>query len=263
MSEEKEIEKRPNLEGFAASVELPEGHQLVLGELPPGTVVEVATWQGTGRPDETTNRFLLSASGPGLQRRQRREENSATQTPQVEGEKSLPVLETPKSEFISQPSLGSVGASSGYLGLRTAGVDSSTTAAPSSVKVQSSSRWRTLGRSLFSVVAVIAISAMTLSLFGISATVPTRGADTTFGPSTSSLVIYKKSASVELGSATVAVVNKDGKEEILFGPTNVFDAEVIQIETTAGQELIPANSVAGRAFLAIPFIGTIAKIFVG
>ena len=261
MSDEKEIEKRPNLEGFAASVELPEGHQLVLGELPPGTVVEVATWQGTGRPDETTNRFLLSASGPGLQRRQRRDENTAAETPQVENEKSLPALETPKSELIAQPSIGSVGASSGYLGLRTAGVDSAPT--PMTVKARTSTRWRTLGRSIFSFVAVIAITTMALSFFGISATVPTRGADTTFGASTSSLVVYKKSASVELGSATVAVVNKDGKEEILFGPTNVFDAEVIQIETTAGQELIPANSVAGRAFLAIPFIGTIAQYFVG
>jgi hypothetical protein len=66
-------EYRAYLEGFAASIELPEGHHLVIGELPPGTVVEVATWQGIGRPDESTNRFLLTANGPGLQRRKRRE----------------------------------------------------------------------------------------------------------------------------------------------------------------------------------------------
>lgn len=262
MGDEKEIEKRPNLEGFAASVELPEGHQLVLGELPPGTVVEVATWQGTGRPDETTNRFLLSASGPGLQRRQRREDSAPTATNQIENEKFVPELEANKSELFAPPSLGSVGASSGYLGLRTAGVDGAPTPAKSAVKSTSSVRWKTIGRSVFSVVAVIAISAMALSFFGISATVPTRGAETTFGPSTSSLVVYKKSASVELGSAAVAKVDKDGREEVLFGPTNVFDAEVVQIETSAGQELVPANSVAGRAFLAIPFIGTFAKYIV-
>jgi hypothetical protein len=76
-------------------------------------------------------------------------------------------------------------------------------------------------------------------------------------------VVYKKSASVELGAAAVAIVSRDGEEEILFGPTNAFDAEVTQIETTAGQELVPANAVVGRAFLAIPLVGTVAKYFVG
>lgn len=263
MGDEKEIEKRPNLEGFAASVELPEGHQLVLGELAPGTIVEVATWQGTGRPDETTNRFLLSASGPGLQRRQRRDESSSAEITQIENEKPAPAIEPLKTELTAKPSLGSVGASNGYLGLRTAGVETAPVHTSHSKQNFLSGRGRILGKSLFSVVAVIAIAAMVLSFFGISATVPTRGADTTFGPSTSSLVVYKKSASVELGAAAVAVIYKGQENEILFGPTNAFDAEVIQIETTAGQELIPANSISGRAFLAIPYVGIIAKYFVG
>ena len=259
MSGEKEIDKRTNLEGFAASVELPEGHQLVLGELPPGTVVEVATWQGTGRPDETTNRFLLSASGPGLQRRQRRDENAAIEDGATSQEKSAPAIEAAKPAPQQQQSLGSVGATSSYLGMRTFGVD--TTPAP--VESNSPSTLKNIGRSIFSVVAVIAIAAMVLSLLGISLTVPTRGLKTSFGASTSSLVVYKKSATVELGAATVAILEKDGKEEILFGPSNSFDAEVIRIETSAGQELVPANAVAGRAFLAIPFIGTFAKYLLG
>jgi hypothetical protein len=263
MGDEKELEKRPNLEGFAASVELPEGHQLVLGELAPGTVVEVATWQGTGRPDETTNRFLLSASGPGLQRRQRRDENTPADVNEIENEKSLPVIETSNREPIAQPSLSSVGASVGYLGLRTAGVDKAPAKIVKAPKNRLSASWRTVGRSIFSVVAVFAIAVMVLSFFGISATVPTRGAETTFGSSTSALVIYKKSASVDLGAAAVAVISKNGEDEILFGPTSAFDAEFLQIETTAGQELIPANSVAGRAFLAIPLVGTVARYFVG
>ena len=44
-----------DIDGFAGSVELQEGHQVVIGEMPPGTVVEVATWQGTGRPDESAS----------------------------------------------------------------------------------------------------------------------------------------------------------------------------------------------------------------
>ena len=71
------------LEGYAATVELPEGHHVTIGELPPGTVVEVATWNGTGKPDESTRRFLLSADGPGLRRRESRDEISYRETSQT------------------------------------------------------------------------------------------------------------------------------------------------------------------------------------
>ena len=56
-------------ENFAAQISLPEGHKITIGELDPGTLVEIATWHGTGRPDESANRFLLSAEGIGLTRR--------------------------------------------------------------------------------------------------------------------------------------------------------------------------------------------------
>ena len=32
-------------------IDLPDGQKLVIGELKPGIVIEVATWRGTGRPD--------------------------------------------------------------------------------------------------------------------------------------------------------------------------------------------------------------------
>lgn len=58
-----------NSENFAAQISLPEGHKMTIGELDLGTLVESATWHGTGRPDESANRFLLSAEGIGLPRR--------------------------------------------------------------------------------------------------------------------------------------------------------------------------------------------------
>lgn len=44
-------------------VDLPDGQKLLLGSLPPGVVIEVATWRGTGRPDSRTQRLLLGMSG--------------------------------------------------------------------------------------------------------------------------------------------------------------------------------------------------------
>ena len=252
MSDEKEVEKKLNLEGFAASLELPEGHQLVLGELPPGTVVEVATWQGTGRPDETTNRFLISASGSGLQRRER-----SSQKPEVRNQDSRPLQLSAPTNYANK-SEGSIGAGSSYLGMKTFGVD-----APVDGTKLKKKTWRTIGRIVFSVVSVIAIVSLTLSLLGISAVVPVRGAKTALGPSTNALVIYKKTPSVSIGSPTVALLNTKELTGFIFGPSNSFDQETFQIETTAGQELVKAKNIEGRAFLAIPLLGIVAKPFLG
>jgi len=260
MSGEKEVEKKVDLEGFAASVELPEGHQLVLGELAPGTVVEIATWQGTGRPDETTNRFLLSASGPGLQKRQRKSVQSSSET-QSSNELDTPSERELESRAIT-PSRGSVGRESSYLGMKTFGVD----VAPTEVQTQrvsGTSVLRGILRVVIGAAGTITIAALILTLLGISAAVPTNGAKTAFGPSTWSLVVYKKSPSVEIGNATVAITDVNGVKKIYFGPSNSFDDTTLQIETTAGQELVPVNAVAGRGFLAFPLLGIIAKPFLG
>ena len=252
MSSENEIEKvgdalpqathKKNLEGFAASVELPEGHQLVIGELPAGTVVEVATWQGTGRPDETTNRFLLSTSGSGLQRRERERAAAA---------------EISNSQPTQQPrSTGSVGSNS-YLGLQTYGVEGEVE------QVMASNKLSNVIRGLFATISIIAITSLVLALLGFGAVVPKRGVDTAFGSSTSALVIYKKTPNVTIGEPTVAEVGTGADRILVFGPSSSFDNATLRIQTSAGQELVQVNAVRGRAFLAVPLIGWIAKPILG
>lgn len=43
-------------------VDLPDGQKIVIGKLPAGTVIEIATWQGTGRPDSRTTRLMLGVA---------------------------------------------------------------------------------------------------------------------------------------------------------------------------------------------------------
>lgn len=40
-------------------IDLPDGQKLLVGKMPNGSVIEVATWRGTGRPDSRTNRLML------------------------------------------------------------------------------------------------------------------------------------------------------------------------------------------------------------
>jgi len=46
-------------------IDLPDGQKIVIGKMPPGSVVEVATWRGTGRPDSRTNRLMMGMNTAG------------------------------------------------------------------------------------------------------------------------------------------------------------------------------------------------------
>lgn len=43
-------------------IDLPDGQKLVIGKMSQGSVIEVATWRGTGRPDSRTSRLMLGVS---------------------------------------------------------------------------------------------------------------------------------------------------------------------------------------------------------
>ena len=43
-------------------LDLPDGQKLLVGEMAPGTVIEVASWRGTDRPDNRTLRLVLGVS---------------------------------------------------------------------------------------------------------------------------------------------------------------------------------------------------------
>lgn len=44
------------------AIDLPDGQRLLVGELPAGTAVEIATWKGIGRPGPDTHRLLLGVT---------------------------------------------------------------------------------------------------------------------------------------------------------------------------------------------------------
>jgi len=244
--DKKKKRKRVTLEGFAASVELPEGHQLIIGELPAGTVVEVATWQGVGRPDDTTNRFLLTADGPGLQPRQREELETSQEAPAP-----APAPEPVKSESIkSNPEGTKKAKDDAFLGV-------TTLEKPEPAPVVPNESWKRRGRAVFTGVAVVAIIVVLLNIVGLSFTVPTVGSKTIFGNTTNSLVIYKRGTSVADNSPTVVMTNAGGKKAILLGAATVYSSTEFEISTTRGLLIENSNSVIGQSVVAIPFLGWI------
>lgn len=50
-------------------IDLPDGQKIVIGKMQSGSVIEVATWRGTGRPDSRTNRLMMgmNSGAPAVQ----------------------------------------------------------------------------------------------------------------------------------------------------------------------------------------------------
>ena len=64
-------------------IDLPDGQKLVVGQMPTGTVIEVATWRGTGRPDSRTSRLMLGMSSPEEAAKTSNSEEINSERPQI------------------------------------------------------------------------------------------------------------------------------------------------------------------------------------
>jgi hypothetical protein len=95
-------------------IDLPDGQKLVVGHLANGSVIEVATWRGTGRPDSRTSRLMLGMSSQSAAAEQAKPEDAT----QSEAKKSpvttvLEILNTliAKAKTLKLPSLPKKGKS--------------------------------------------------------------------------------------------------------------------------------------------------------
>lgn len=69
MAKKEEPKKEPSVSNLPMPlsdnplvIDLPDGQKLVVGKMDSGSVIEVATWRGTGRPDSRTSRLMLGMS---------------------------------------------------------------------------------------------------------------------------------------------------------------------------------------------------------
>ena len=66
MSKKKKVVETPKVTSLPLPIsdtplviDLPDGQKIVIGKMQQGSVIEVATWRGTGRPDSRTNRLMM------------------------------------------------------------------------------------------------------------------------------------------------------------------------------------------------------------
>lgn len=62
-------------------IDLPDGQKIVVGKMTDGSVIEVATWRGVGRPDSRTSRLMLGVGNGNVNEVDEDEEGDGTSAP--------------------------------------------------------------------------------------------------------------------------------------------------------------------------------------
>ena len=81
-------------------IDLPDGQKLVVGRMVQGSVIEVATWRGTGRPDSRTSRLMLGMSIDGV--------NQTAEQKAAEEAANAPDASAQRTSTVSNPQLARV-----------------------------------------------------------------------------------------------------------------------------------------------------------
>jgi len=238
-----------NSENFAAQISLPEGHQITIGELDPGTLVEIATWHGTGRPDESANRFLLSAEGIGLPRR-RGSENVGVK-PVVTTSSGFTNQSSGKSNYL--PNQNTSSGLSDLTGFHP--LDGQSLAQDNE---QAPNVWIERGKSFGFTALVFIIIGVIFQVYGLGVTVPDQGPKTFFGSTTTSLIIYQKTNAVVSGNVMVVKSKTDGAETVYFGAGSI-NGEQLTLGLEGKNVTLSTKDIVGKGFFLVPFIGGLIK----
>jgi hypothetical protein len=212
-------------------IDLPDGQKLVIGELKPGIVIEVATWRGTGRPDSRTNRIMLGMSSPPESDANTNEATTTTTTITSTSNPSPPAPDqlsaTKRFKFNDQ-------------------LDRLKSLAPKNF-------FRVKRRPFKAAIFLGAYFILTGPLgFGVAH--PESGLKSAAGSATSSLAIMRTGHNATVGDTVIANSSIAGKSPVLAIVASVSE-DGYTLNTDAGLLVVEKADVHGRLVLVVPFIG--------
>lgn len=221
-------------------IDLPEGQKMVVGKLDPDTVIEVATWRGTGRPDSRTNRLMLGVS--------------SNSTRSIESQ----IQSSPDNQSIEvQPQLTNEQIRTGHQ--YSYATELTTNEQIKQIEVEknmeSKSRWKFV---LFGSL-VIGFLALALGPIGIRFAHPTDGVGTLLGSAKSSVAIVVPIQNPKVGTNVITEVsNKD--KGLILGSISVASNDDLLISTDKNSYQVKSKDLHGRVIAVLPFIGLVANL---
>jgi hypothetical protein len=261
----REGEEKKKKKKHSAVINLPAGHKVVLDEFPEGSIIEIATWKGLGRPDDSTERFLISNEGvelsPSVPHKAivQPTENlvplvSLTTNPDFASlEEALnpkPVNYIPdlKSDFSSQKVSNSK--------VEQSSESNEGNDLPQANNIQ---RAKTIVWKSAASLAIIAVFFWALNLVGLSIVNPTDSTAHVVGGVSNSLVIYKRSnGNVVTGS--VIYTNQPSHNNVNYiAQSTRYDGVHNYVFTKTGAVVIPVTQIKGNIVAVLPVIGVLFK----
>ena len=233
-------------------IDLPDGQKLVVGHLDPGTVIEVATWRGTGRPDSRTNRLMLGVS---------------------ESEKEIPIYDKARARGSikytdSKPRLREVSLKNEVEGLiGEKGSISYTVSSSNSVSEQVQRR-DVLSRR-FNAKSIIKACAMTVAIVLVFAGLigpgkiriahPQSGISTSLGSAQNSLIIIRQGVKGKVGEPVIANV-ADLKVSPVLAVVSAVAGDQYLLATNTQQFQSSTREIYGKVQFVIPYLGFFASL---
>jgi len=240
-------------------VDLPDGQKLVVGDLDPGTVIEVATWRGTGRPDSRTNRFMLGVStneaegipakrslprAAELIENQNQPSNLANQTPTYTNSNS--------EQFVAnQIATGVIYAN---VNSESRGNQLTTTK-----PITKSSIAKKIALWISSVLAIAGLVFILLGPVGLKFAHPVGGASTALGKADSSIVVVRAQDKYEVGDSVISDLPQNQPSPVVGIVAAVSDRALL-LSTDTGYIQIRVEQLHGKVVAVLPFVGQIANL---
>lgn len=241
-------------------VDLPDGQKLVVGDLDPGTVIEVATWRGTGRPDSRTNRFMLGVS--------------TNESEGIPSKRSLPkpaeLIENQNQEsnLINQATTYSTSSGSEQFtssqiatGVIYANVnpESRGNQLTTTKEVTKKSLVKKIAFWLSSVLVIAGIIFILLGPVGLKFAHPVGGASTALGKADSSIVVVRAQDKYEVGDSVISDLPQNQPSPVIAIVAAVSDRALL-LSTDTGYVQIRIEQLHGKVVGILPFIGQIANL---
>jgi len=275
------------------TIDLPHNQKLTIGQLKPNTIVEIATWRGTGAPDENSVRMLIGASlqnGEEMAAENSKIENviEAMEAEEYVAEVAEPVVDQrpmwswPELETKVDEAMASIAEVKEKSLPASVGGPATPTAWELVQKMEQERQLekqtqfqKEMGRkqmrkinskktvnfrllSIFGPLVAIALIIGGLNVSGILAfDHPQVGPELPFGASTSSLVAIVPHAEPAAGEFAMATL--DGKRNLVR--VESLSGSDFVVSTMAGQKVIPANVLDGKMSFIVPFLGFFWQVF--
>lgn len=231
-------------------VDLPEGQKLVVGNLDPGTVIEVATWRGTGRPDSRTNRLMLGVST--------NEDENIPRTrslPPVESVRQIPAPSEQYSQPTSTPTERTGVIYSNLNPTRDAGQ-------LAKVETKEKKSKNVLKRVLIATGSVSTVAVIAFVLFGVIGLQfahPGAGLGTSMGAANTSVVLINPDAELVVGKSVLTDI-PTSNENPTVAVVAAVNEKAILLATDTGYAQVRPELVRGKVVMLLPFIGAVANL---